>query len=107
MSNVKNDNPKPKMIVGNPYWDYFQVIDYIEKKYEISVRDYANKFKHNLDFWHWLCDNDVTDSNNGSFFYLQVDRFLKERETPKWVKEILQLIKDEFNVPEMKMWVCW
>lgn len=44
------DKPKKEYRV-NPTYDYHEVIDYIEEKYNINTRDYANRHKH---FLNWL-----------------------------------------------------
>jgi hypothetical protein len=41
-----SDKPKKKT---RSYYDYDEIIDYIEKKYKIDVRDYANSVKHNIE----------------------------------------------------------
>jgi len=42
---------KPIKIVRDPIYDYHEVIEYIEKKYNIKTRDYANRSNH---FPNWL-----------------------------------------------------
>ncbi len=106
---------KPVPVRSEPHWDFHQVIDYIEKKYEISVRDYAGKFSNKtydettpyLDFWHWLIDGPFSEINNGSYQYLDLKYELENEDTPDWVKEILQKIYDEFQEDEMEFWVEW
>src|SRR6267142_900499 len=101
---------KPIMKVSEPYWDYTEVIDYIEKKYSINTRGYTPKngwtseqlmnckvgLDPYLDFWHWVIERN-DHLSNGSFFVLYVDDEMSYPETPEWVKEILQLLKDEFG----------
>lgn len=106
---------KPKKVQHAPTWDYRQVIDYIEEKYKINVRDYAGKFAHPeiddkvpyLDFWHWLIDHDFSDMYNGSYQWIWVTEHLENKKTPPWVKEILQKIYDEFQEDDMQFWIEW
>lgn len=103
------------------YWDYNEVIEYVEEKYGFKSRDYAGKFYGNespdarghapapeadyLDFWHWLLDR--VDVHNGCLVYLSVSDWLADEDTPAWVKEILQKIYDEFQEDEMQVWIWW
>jgi hypothetical protein len=104
------------------YWDYYEIILYIEEKYEINTRNYAGKFatadfqdKPYLDFWHWILENDGSEVHNGSFFSLQIQQNRcdwDEESYPSWVREILALIDKEFggDVDEngyLEMWVEW
>lgn len=106
------------------YWVYREVIDYIEQKYNIQTRgytpkdgftneqledrsDYDKKYnnKPDLDFWYWIINNN--EINNGCLFTLYYDP--DDEYVPDWVKEILEIIFDEFEpeYDEMEMYVSW
>jgi hypothetical protein len=106
----KKSIKKPVKIVGDPYWDYHQVISYIENKYQIDTRDCAGKHTGNpdaeyQDFWHWICDR--YDINNGSFFELDIADGLDYDGTYPWVKDILTKLLDEFGEPVMYCLAAW
>ena len=159
------DKPVPE--VRTPVMDYHKMMEYIEKTYNIEVRDYAgiekrkkkyekdnnvslytspqhyggnyyvwfknpdgsnNKRKGTkqefdeafevyrrigaefmewekqqpvlprLDYWSWLIDSQFGgECRNGTDHYINIDEILEDEETPEWVKEITQLIRDEFE----------
>lgn len=94
------------------YYDYDEVIRYLEKKYAFSSRDYKKKFSENMeneycDFWHWLLDNDFVDMSNPSMQSLYVTKHLEKKDNPDWVKKILQYFYDEFGEDEMGFKVSW
>lgn len=155
---------KPKPVARQPVIDYHEIIDYIEKKYNINVRDYAGKFHGKgyelkqklrdewleengysnfkyvltvpdskkaredwdrdskeidlrieintkmsesgfdkkldelvpyLDHWHWMLDY-FGDISNGCDRYWCLESILEQPRTPDWIKEITQLVHDEF-----------
>ena len=129
---AKKELKKPEIKQGEPYWDYHEVIHYIEGKYKIKTRGYTPKvvlpsYKKDLDFWLWIIDHNQI--HNGSYFYMNMlgdidhdedewkegdaeddghwdlDSFYR----PRWVREIQKLIYDEFKPEngEMKFFVCW
>jgi hypothetical protein len=103
------------------YYDYGEVIDYIEDKYNIKTRGYTPQAGFTeelvkkswgtqqpyLDFWHWILDHN--EISNGCMLYLECN-WMIENETenycPYWVKEILRLIRDEFG-NEITCWIEW
>lgn len=106
-----------------PYWDYSDVEEYIEAKYKIEFRDYHKYYKGDmskymvddgesetpyLDFWHWYLDNH--DVSNGGMGDCYISDFLNEEveeRVPLWVKEILQMIYNEFGEDEMNFYHSW
>lgn len=65
-----------------------------------------------LDYWHWLLNHSWEGLNNGSAKYLDVVEILEDEETATWVKEITQLIHDEFkddldSSGGLTVWVEW
>jgi hypothetical protein len=127
---TKKELKKPEMKQSEPYWDYHEVIHYIEKKYGINTRGYKPEvslphYKDYLDFWHYvLKDNEV---HNGCYIYLNMLGGYDDEEwvegqaeddghwdgdssyRPRWVREIQKMIYDEFKPEngEMKCWVAW
>jgi hypothetical protein len=98
---MSNTKPTPKE--RKPILDFHEVIRFIEKKHKIDVRDYAGKFKGGsmddkpyLDYWHWLIENHFYDVNNGCERHWDI-KFILEGDGPDWVKEITQLVYDEFK----------
>jgi hypothetical protein len=127
---------KPGKKQSKPHWDYHEVIDFIENKYNIVTRGYIPKSgftpeqlkKHAdtnrggdgipyLDFWHYLvAQNEV---HNGCFIYLNLLGDYKEGQAdddgdwdgdskyrPRWVREIQKMIYDEFKPKHGEM-KCW
>ncbi len=106
-----------KQIVKPPMIDYHKMIHFIEKKYNIQVRDYHEHYdkskpdwREYMDFWHWLVG--MTEVSNGSDIYLSIDEWLEDEDISPWIKEILNLIKTEFsedldNYGGMEVWVSW
>lgn len=159
-----NNMNKPKPIERPTILDYHEIISYIEKKYEIDVRDYAGKFsgkgreesdklkdewldknghlenkhvfnkpngsredwakdskemqlrielntkmqKENfdrfldkrvpyLDYWHYLLEHDFCEIHNGCDEYWGLKDILEDEKAPDWIKEITQLVYDEFK----------
>jgi hypothetical protein len=65
-----------------------------------------------LDYWHWLLGKCFSDITNDSSAYFNVKEILEDDETPKWVKEITQLIYDEFkdeldSEGGTEVWISW
>ena len=96
------------------YYNYHAVIDYIEKKHKINTNDYAGKFKNfdpnndtipYLNFWHWITD--IRSIHNGAIFDLDILYLIEFEHTPKFCKEILELIYKEYNLQEMTFRVDW
>lgn len=176
-------NKPTKKKVMNEMVDYHDLINYIEEKYNIKVRDYANSHEINenneikhfekyrketgkevyhaprqygntnmiyrngnfiettkeevekdkkllkeyhkwlqknplppsppyLDFWHWMINNAFYEVSNGTADYWNVIEILENEETPDWVKEITQLVYDEFideldDDGGLEVWISW
>jgi len=100
---------KPVQKVSQPYWDYHEVIDYIEKKYNIDTRGYKREVDGVYrDFWHWIVD--MCSIHNGSYFYLDIYGWMTDTDleyVTEWQQEILKLIYDEFQEEDMRFWVSW
>ena len=80
--------------------DFLDATEWIEKKYEVNVRDYAgrwvgefNKNKPYLDFWHYICDE--ANISNG---IIQTLNFEDMRlNATDWQIEIIDLFDKEFQ----------
>jgi len=90
---------------------YSDLIDYIEKKYKIQTRGYKREVDGVYrDFWHWLLDKTWCEMHNGSYQYLPIKDILTDEEwlkAPDWVREIAQLIFNEYGEDEMECYVWW
>lgn len=121
---------KPVPITMKPAFNYNQVIDYIEDKHGINVRDYAGRHstgiyddsKPYLDFWHWILEETSNSIHNECYAYIPVDYkksgefwgydINDEERFPYWVKEILDIIHAEFSdgldeEGNMYVWIEW
>ena len=82
------------------FYDYNEVVDYIEKKYKLEER------KSGDDFWKWLCENHDWITN-GCFFDIEFgDEFYEPTENSK---QILSKIQEEFARGEdsLEVWIEW
>jgi len=59
------------------------------------------------DFWHWVIED--CDISNGSSMFMNYSRNMKDDKTPAFVKEILEMIRDEgfFEDDMFIAWVAW
>jgi len=88
---------------------FHDMMDYIEKKYNFDMHDYAKKYSDKtaqdnpyLNYWHWLIGNCFYELSNGCERYWNILEILEgdpgyEHDTPDWVKEITQMVYDEFK----------
>ena len=115
------------------YYEYIDIIKYIEKMYEIETRDYYGHFggksvkwpgagsgRPYANFWHWMIHSNP-DTHNGCYVYFPYD--YTERKVnldpkcyeenyeclPQFVVEILDMIVAEFGkeILTEKIWVDW
>lgn len=87
------------------WYDYHEMVDYVEKKYEIKVRDYSNRWgdvhdskKEYQDFWHWMLDTSFNNFQRGAPMELDW-KWIKDDwgpSAPEWVNEILDMFIAEF-----------
>jgi hypothetical protein len=124
---IVRNNPRPEPFVPIPACiDYNRMMNYIDRKYEIKNRDYHENYQGDdfrggrerlgrrayLDFWHWMLDHCFYEMHNPSHHSINVDEMLEDPETPEWVRQILKLIKLEFEdlfnqYGELDVWVYW
>jgi len=125
MKKSKPVKEKPKKKVSEPYFDYHEVIDWIEDKYKINTRGYTPKCGFTeaqieerkrygsdrqpyLNFWHYISED--SDIHNGSYFYMNLlgDHYKGKKNgdgdwdgddeyRPRWVREIQKMIYEEFK----------
>ncbi len=96
-------------------YDYHEMVEYIEKKYNIHTRDYAGKFVNDkpdapyLDFWHWLLDYSCGEIHNGGISFIPTYMAKDEQADKKWVTEILTMFETEFGdgSGEIECWIEW
>jgi hypothetical protein len=112
------EKPKPKVIITA--LNYLDCVKWIESKYKISLRDFAGKFKNikdnkpndvpYQDFWRWVIGINI-GIHNGSRFYLSIYPEDIKEEEEKWVRDILQMFKAEFEEYAdegiLTFWVEW
>lgn len=96
------------------YWDFNEVMHYLEQKHNKNFRDYAGKFGKKgdesvpyQDFWHWVCD--CNDVSNGCFIYLPDWNYhMSSKTTEPWKKEIMQYFYDFLGKEyHDQLWVSW
>jgi len=98
------------------YWDFYEVMHYLEKLHKKDFRDYAGKFKnksdHNeeipyQDFWHWMLD--CNEVSNGCFIHLPDWSYhMINDATEPWKKEIMQHFYDFLGEDYYEqMWCAW
>lgn len=51
----------------------------------------------NLDYWHWLLNNQFEEVDNGCTKHWNILEIINEKETPEWARTITQLVYDEFK----------
>jgi hypothetical protein len=86
---------KPVKKVKAPAWNFDEICWYISKVHEID----SNKFKD------WFIANH--ENHNGCYSYISIKEDLKSTRISKEVKQFLQLLFDEFNEDEMRVWIEW
>jgi hypothetical protein len=107
------DKPKKRT---REYLDYNECAHWIEKKYNVNLRNYAGrKFTGESDdppyqdFWHSIVNHN--EIHNGSFFWFDIEWWKENKSTPDWEKEILKMFESEFGEfiddGAIKFWVDW
>jgi len=92
---------KTKEKFNDETWYRASPKDYTPFQKEASV--YFNVLKQEFDkleylnYWHWLKDNIFDLISNGCIEIWGVTNILEYDDTPMWVKEITQLVHDEFK----------
>lgn len=105
---------KPVKKQNEPYWDFNEVMHYLEQLHGKNFRDYAGKFGSPgdydapyQDFWHWVVDqNEIT---NGCWMNLpDWEYYAKDPHTESWKKEIMQYFYDFLGDDyHERLWVEW
>lgn len=93
------------------YYDYHKCVEYIEKKYDCELRNYAGKThkagddRPYQDFWLFIMDDILYgDVHNGMFMTMCPEEWKADAE--HWQREILDMFKEEFG-EEIEFWVDW
>lgn len=100
---------KPEKQQGPSYYDYHDLMKYLEEKYNFQSRDFYGKYRKEkfdesvvyADFWHWLTGK-MYDISNGSYGWLCPKEWLEE-DLPDFVRAILTYIDDEFCQEEAEI----
>lgn len=106
---------RDQWLKDNGYWKYKYVLnkpkgskedwakDSEEMKLRVEINEKIWKEESNwekqvpyLDYWHYILDAQFCDVSNGCTQYWSLSPIL-EYDAPEWVKEITQLIYDEFK----------
>jgi hypothetical protein len=103
-------NGKKVKATKDEYDADFKLIHDQFKRYQEWSKD--NKEPPYLDYWHWLLDHCFYEVSNPSSQYMNITEILKDKKTPSWVKEITQLIYDEFKDEldkdgGLEVWISW
>ena len=93
---------KPIKKVKEAY-DWNECQKYIEKKYNFEYKDTLNYFKKapfNKDleyrnFWNWIVDK--KEPYRGSYIEFSSDDLDPEETEEEWVRDIIQILFDEFD----------
>lgn len=101
---MKKKLEKPKLIRSEPYYNWNEISNYIEKKYKIKLRSYVSKnYPGKHDFWLWLCE--TYEIYNGSIFDLEL--FFDDEDDDSWLLEIFDLISKEFKTKRIRILASW
>lgn len=118
---------KPVPVERKPILDYHACAHYIEKKYDVRLRNWSKKFYDNpnkedrpyQDFWHWIVENNPHLTNGSEIrFCIKRDHFddklwCKPSEDKMWILDVLDLWDKEFGeyVEDyeglLEFWVEW
>ena len=91
-----------------PAYLWNEITKWIMHKTGKDLRDWAgrlNKCDETIpyqDFWHWLLDR--YDIHNGC--YIDIELHDPPADAP-WVKEVMDLLKEELGEEEIYCWVVW
>lgn len=102
---------KPSFIVGEPYLDYFDVMKYLQEKYEFT----HSEKRH---FWKWIVDDSMNDVHNGCFislytnpstFYQKyyIDAIEDFNDDNPIVVEIIEMLWNEYGKEDLNFYVSW
>ena len=88
----------------------FKLIHEQYKRYTNWLKD--NPEPEYLNYWHWLLDNCFSEIHNGSIGYWNITDIIKNKNTPDWVKDITQLVYDDFKDDldsdgVLEVWIEW
>jgi len=89
---------KPVPYTREPIIEYWDLIRFIEQKYSINTDNYFTGDGRNYEsYWHWLLENEFEDDTYPVEKELYLSYILEGEDTPDWVKDITQLIFNEFG----------
>lgn len=87
------------------YYFWYEIRDYIEKKYGKNIRDWAGRWnpKHNpdapyQDFWHTIINKFAIVNGNNETHYVRWDDYQMDYDIDPWEQEIITiLVKEGFD----------
>ncbi len=99
---------------ANIYYDYDDMVDFIEGKYKFNVRDYhdfkfpelAEKDRPYMDFWHFMIDKYFMEIYNGSLRQLNWQEVYDVTEED-WQREIVTYFIKEFGNQDFMVHIYW
>ena len=104
-----------KVEISGQYYDYYDMKKYIETKYDVSLRDFENKWfgveskdHPNYDLWDYLWDYlcDRLDIFNGTLRTVNWQE-LKDEVEEDWQKTVLGYFVSEFGDTDYDILFCW
>lgn len=110
---------KPTKHINEPYYDYNEIIHYIEKLHNIEVRDCGGMFNklvntivnekdkgEYFDFWHWVLEQ-YSYIEDGIEIAFEIKQHMNDEKTPYWVKNVLDLIHKEYPEDTLNLYISW
>lgn len=99
------------------YYDYQELRNYLQTKYNYDERDYAGKYSSKdevkdvpyLDFWHWVIKQ--REVNNGCYITFsreELNYLIEEKQIEDWQAEIYDhYLEFADENGELELWVYW
>lgn len=91
--------------------DFKLIHEHYQRYLKWSELNPENKPPEYLDYWHWMTEHHFHDVSNGTDTYWGLEDIL-DNDSPKWIKEITQLVYDEFKEQldedgGMEVYISW
>lgn len=92
--------------------DFKILHDHYQRYHKWCEKNPDNTEPEYLDYWHWMTDRAFDEVRNGCEKYFPLADILEDVNNPEWVKEITQLISDEFkddldSEGGIDVWIEW
>ena len=102
---------KPKQYMEK-YYEWNEMVDFIEGKYKCDIRDYANSISSlndeipYQDFWHELIEYNSEIGNN-QIADIDFTDMKKQYKDEKWVRKICDMFIKEFGNKVLHIQTNW